>query len=117
MVFPFSIHGLFLNIEFDASIFCTTWLGKGSEFKLKKISQQDTNSGKATSRLELALVASSSNGNGQHEPDQDNLKEIMLKCVRDSVEIVNAVKEVPFQTCDIRSVAATLFIARTKQFA
>lgn len=94
-------------------------LTKGSEFKLKKIAQSDNDNGKQTTRLELALIATSgSNGNGQYKPEQsDSLKDIMLQCVKDSVEIVNAVKEVPFQTCDIRSIAATLFIGRTKQFA
>ena len=44
----------------------------------------------------------------------DNFKEAMLKCVQDAVAIVAEVKEVPFQTEDIRSIAATLFIGRTK---
>jgi hypothetical protein len=92
-------------------------LTKGSEFKLKKIAQSENGNGKQTTRLELALIASSGS-NGQHKPDEsDSLKGIMLQCVKDSVDIVNAVKEVPFQTCDIRSIAATLFIGRTKQFA
>ncbi|HEY9165849.1 MAG TPA: hypothetical protein VIS48_06775 [Candidatus Kryptonia bacterium] len=65
-------------------------LKAGSEFKLKKIMDQ------SKPKLELALVAASSTGNGNHTPNQDNLKEIMLQCVRDSADIVNAVKEVPF---------------------
>ena len=94
-------------------------LKSGSEFKIKKIADQDTNTKKTVTRLELALVASNgSNGNGTHKAEEpDSLKAIMLQCVKDSVEIVNSVKEVPFQTCDIRSIAATLFIGRTKQFA
>lgn len=44
----------------------------------------------------------------------DNFKEVMLNCVQDAVAIVAEVKEVPFQTEDIRSIAATLFIGRTK---
>jgi len=94
-------------------------LKSGPEFKLKKISQDDPLSGKKVNRLQLALVASSeSNGNGQdHHDAGDNLKEIMLQCVKDAVEIINSVKDqVPFKTADIRSIAATLFIARTKQF-
>jgi hypothetical protein len=92
-------------------------LARGSEFKLKKIAENGN--GNQTTRLELALIAASANGNGQHVPEAgDNLKEIMEHCVRDAVEIINSFKDqVPFQTADTRSIASTLFIARSKQFA
>ena len=95
-------------------------LKSGSEFTIKKITQDDTNSGKPVVRLQLALVGAKSANNQDlsHTGGQDSLKEIMLSCVKDAVEIINSVKDqVPFQTSDIRSLAATLFIARTKQFA
>ena len=97
-------------------------LARGSEFKLKKISEASNGNGKQTTRLELALIAASaSNGNGQQHhgtEGDDNLKAIMEHCVRDAVEIINSFKDqVPFQTADTRSIASTLFIARSKQFA
>ncbi len=89
-------------------------LKSGSEFTIKKITQDDTNSGKPVVRLQLALIGS--NGpKEQRTESADTFKEIMLQCVKDAAEIVGSVKEIPFQTSDIRSLSATLFIARTKQ--
>lgn len=88
-------------------------LKSGSEFTIKKITQDDTNSGKPVVRLQLALIGSNGS-NGQHAESSDSFKEIMLQCVKDAAEIVESVKQIPFQTSDIRSLSATLFIARTK---
>jgi len=110
----------FFAPDYIHEIIQSSKLTKGSEFKLKKITQSGNGNGKQTTRLELALIPSSgSNGNGQHPPETgDNLKEIMERCVRDAVEIINSFKDqVPFQTADTRSIASTLFIARSKQFA
>lgn len=88
-------------------------LKSGSEFTIKKITQDDTNSGKPVVRLQLALVGSNGTKE-QHAENTDPFKEIMLQCVKDAAEIVESVKQIPFQTSDIRSLSATLFIARTK---
>ena len=89
-------------------------LKSGSEFTIKKITQDDTNSGKPVVRLQLALVSSNATNGQHHSEPADSFKEIMMQCVKDAAEIVGSVKDIPFQTSDIRSLSATLFIARTK---
>ena len=66
-----------------------------------------------------AMPAERSNGNGsavEHvSTNGDNLKEIMLVCLRDAVEVTRAVDNVPFQTDDIQKLATTLFIQRSRR--
>lgn len=87
-------------------------VGEGSELILRKVPIQDGS--KISPKFELTVVNAVSKQENGRNGKADNFKEVMLKCVQDAVAIANEVKEVPFQTDDIRSIAATLFIGRTK---
>jgi len=56
-----------------------------------------------------------SNGNSRFNTNGDDLKQIMLDCIRDAVEVTRAVEGVPFQTEDIQKLATTLFIQRSRR--
>ncbi len=90
-------------------------LAAGKEFAVKKVPFK--NNGKPSSRIELSVNGAASPRRENHQASPKlNFRDIMLECLKDAVEIVNSVKEVPFQTNDIRSIAATLFIAKVKQW-
>ncbi len=87
----------------------------GKEFAVKKVPVQSN--GKTSSKIEL--LPTEGQQRKQEKPPslpKQNFRDIMLECLKDAVKIVNSVKEVPFQTNDIRSIAATLFIAKVKQW-
>src|SRR3990172_3784983 len=83
-------------------------LGVGSELILRKVPLQ--NGDKINPKFELQVVNAVARSENRHNGKADNFKDIMLRCVQDAVAIVAEVKEVPFQTDDIRSIASTLFI-------
>ena len=93
-------------------------LVQGDEFLLEKTATQR---GKrvVTDITFEAIPAERTNGNGgavEHiGTNGDNLKEIMLVCLRDAVEVTRAVDNVPFQTDDIQKLATTLFIQRSRR--
>ena len=87
-------------------------MGEGSELILRKVPIQDGS--KISPKFELTVVNPVARKQNGQNGKVDNFKEVMLGCVQDAVAIVAEVKEVPFQTEDIRSIAATLFIGRTK---
>jgi len=94
-------------------------LTKGSEFIVKKVPYQ--NGKKIGSKLELSLVSVAAKTPAPpistHQPISqatDNLKEVMRQCLVEAVEIVHSLPDIPFQADSIRSICASLFIARTK---
>jgi hypothetical protein len=85
-------------------------LRAGDEFILSRVQ----NGKPGSSKLELSLV-SAATSSSQPADSSDNLRETLLKCVRDASSIVQEVKEeVAFRVEDLRSLSLTLFIARTK---
>ena len=85
-------------------------LKAGDEFILSRVQ----NGKPGSSKLELSLV-SAATSSSQPADSSDNLRETLLKCVRDASSIVQEVKEeVAFRVEDLRSLSLTLFIARTK---
>ena len=91
---------------------------QGDEFILEKTATQR---GKrvVTDITFEPIPAERTNGNGNAAEtigtNGDNLKEIMLVCLRDAVEVTRAVDGVPFQTDDIQKLATTLFIQRSRR--
>lgn len=89
-------------------------LTKGSEFKLKKVAETGNGNGKQTTRLELALIAASANGNGLHPPETgDNLKELLLQSVKDASYVV-ANSGIQFNNDELQKFATTMFIQRAR---
>jgi hypothetical protein len=82
-------------------------LGIGSEFLLKRVQ----NGAKGSSKLELSILGKAPE---HQEPSEDNLREIMEKCLKEAVEITKAVTGIPFQNEDVRAICSCLFIARTR---
>lgn len=75
----------------------------GSEFVLKRLEN-----GKG-SKIELALI-----GKSATEPQGDELKEVMRRCLQDAIDITKGLNSVPWQNDDIRAICSSLFIARTR---
>jgi hypothetical protein len=91
-------------------------LVQGDEFILEKTATQK---GKRVI-TEIAFEAmpverTNGNGNGSFHANGDDLKKIMLDCLRDAVDVTRAVDGVPFQTEDIQKLATTLFITRSRK--
>ncbi len=81
-------------------------LKKGSQFLLKKVS------GKNGLRGELVFEATDTTP----EPRKENgYKSTMAECLRDAFEISRELTELGLRAEDVRAIALTLFIARTKQ--
>ena len=80
-------------------------LKAGSEILVSRVSN-----GRNGGKFEVAILGKAA------EPASNDLKDVMLQCVRDAAEIVSEVKELALRAEDARSIALTLFIARTKQF-
>ncbi len=90
-------------------------LKAGRMFGVKKVPTQ--NNGRTSSRIELSFPnGEQTKQEGVPASPKLNFRNVMLESLKEAVEIVSSVKEVPFQTNDIRSIAATLFIAKVKQW-
>jgi hypothetical protein len=93
-------------------------LVQGDEFILEKTATQK---GKRviTEIAFEAMPVERTNGNGHSNEmsgtNGDDLKQIMLDCLRDAVDVTRAVDGVPFQTEDIQKLATTLFIQRSRR--
>jgi hypothetical protein len=93
-------------------------LVQGDEFILEKTATQK---GKRiiTGITFEAMPAERTNGNGHSNEmsgtNGDDMKAILLQCVRDAVEVTRSVDGVPFQTEDIQKLATTLFIQRSRR--
>jgi hypothetical protein len=79
-------------------------LGKGSQFILRRPAQ--TNGKKP--KLEIALIA-------KEEPTQvqDDLKDILLRCVQDAAEVVRQ-SGLQFDLDSVQKLSVALLIARTR---
>ena len=84
-------------------------LGVGSEFLLKRVQ----NGGKGSNKLELSILGKASE---HRDPSEDNLRDIMEKCLKEAVEITRSVDGIPFQNEDVRAICSCLFIARTRAY-
>jgi hypothetical protein len=85
-------------------------LKQGDEFILEK---KTTQKGKRVV-TEISFEAMpAERTNGDCRINGDGLKQIMLECLRDAVEVTRAVDGVPFETMDIQQLATTLFIQRS----
>ncbi len=86
----------------------TAGLKQGSAFLVQRVESGR----KGSSKIEVSILATPEPSPKGEEAL--SLKAIMLQCVRDAAEIVSEVKELALRAEDARSIALTLFIARTK---
>jgi hypothetical protein len=89
-------------------------LVQGDEFILEKTATQKGKRVITEISFE-AMPAERTNGNGSFHANGDDLKQIMLDCLRDAVDVTRSVDGVPFQTEDIQKLATTLFIQRSRR--
>lgn len=81
-------------------------LKAGDEFILSRVQ----NGKPGSTKLEISII-------GKSEPVQertDHLRETMLQCLKDAAVLVESVKELSLRAEDARSIALSLFIARSK---
>ena len=89
-------------------------LKTGDEFLIRKTAVQ--NGKKVTAKMEFEVANRTTpakvDGNGQDS--EDGFRLIMEKCLREAVAVTSAVNTVPWQNEDIRSIALTMFIQRSR---
>ena len=78
-------------------------LGPGSEFVLKRVKN-----GHNGGSLELSILAKTP------EPQGDQFRELMRKCIIDAIEIKKSIEGIDLTHEDLRVLSSTLFIARSK---
>jgi hypothetical protein len=81
----------------------------GDEVVLTKIAVPDGKKAKS----QVLVEAVSNHSRTQTPVGGDSLKEVMMKCLQEAIEITRSVQGVPFQTEDVQKIASCLFIART----
>lgn len=88
-------------------------LKSGSSFILKKVASQ--NGKKLSSKVEFSIVGESDPlpNNTPLIPGADNLKEVLLQCLKDAVEVVKTAG-IQFSNDEVQKLATTLFIQRAK---
>jgi hypothetical protein len=88
-------------------------LKTGDEFLIRKVAVQ--NGKKVTAKVEFQVVKKSeappSNGDGGSD---DQFRDVMEKCLQDAVSVTKSVNTIPWQTEDVRSIALTMFIQRSR---
>jgi hypothetical protein len=90
-------------------------LRTGDAFSIKKVAVQ--NGKKVIAKVEFEVLTKHTppakvDGNGQDS--EDGFRLIMEKCLREAVAVTSAVNTVPWQNEDIRSIALTMFIQRSR---
>jgi hypothetical protein len=85
-------------------------LHKGNKVEITKLAEQKGS--KILTKYDLKVISNGNGSNGKNEPtsSNDNLYQIMLQSCRDAVRIQNELGGL----MDAKSVAVTLFIARSK---
>lgn len=81
-------------------------LKAGDEFLLSRVQ----NGKPGSTKLEISIIGKSE----VSEERKDHLKETMQVCLQDAASLVESVKQLALRAEDARSIALTLFIARTK---
>jgi hypothetical protein len=81
-------------------------LKSGDEFILSRVQ----NGKPGSTKLEISIIGKSEMPEGR----TDHLKETMQVCLQDAASLVESVKQLALRAEDARSIALTLFIARTK---
>jgi hypothetical protein len=89
-----------------ASIIKEQGLKAGDEFILSRVQ----NGKPGSTKLEISIIGKSE----MPEERTDHLKETMQVCLQDAASLVESVKQLALRAEDARSIALTLFIARTK---
>jgi hypothetical protein len=90
-------------------------LKAGDSFSVKKIGIQ--NGKKLSAAVEFAVVNKQTTPNGSSNAlhaTEDGFRDIMEKCLRESVSVIQAVNTVTWTTENITSIALTMFIQRSK---
>ena len=82
-------------------------LKAGDEFILSRVQ----NGKPGSTKLEISIIGKSEM---PEEERTDHLKETMQVCLQDAASLVDSVKQLALRAEDARSIALTLFIARTK---
>ncbi len=94
-------------------------LKAGDSFKTKKAVQ---NGKKVSAKLEFEAIKKNGDAAAPQQkqddvpigiPD-DGFKQLMKRCVQEAVEIVKEVNTIPWQNEDVRSIALTMFIQRSR---
>ena len=80
-------------------------LKTGDEFILTRVE----NGSKGSSKLEVSIIGKDSST----APESDNLKELMIRSMRDAAAIAAEAPEFRFGSSDVRAIANSLFIARS----
>lgn len=90
-------------------------LKSGDSFELRKVSMQDGK--KLSSKLEFAVLEKR-NGNGHNSDtvmhEQDGYRDLMQRCLQESLAIVRSVEGFGFTNEDVRSICNCLFIQRSR---
>jgi hypothetical protein len=87
-------------------------LKAGDSFSIKKSAVQ--NGKKIGANVEFAIVGKQTASNGAGHVVDDGFRDIMEKCLRESVSVIQAVNTVTWTTENITSIALTMFIQRSK---
>jgi hypothetical protein len=85
-------------------------LHKGNKIEITKLAEQKGS--KIITKYDLKVISNGNDSNGKNEPtcSNDNYYQLMLQSCRDAVKIQNELGGL----MDAKSVAVTLFIARSK---
>jgi hypothetical protein len=88
-------------------------LKSGDTFSIKKVAVQ--NGKKIGTSVDFAIVSKQETPKNNVLPaTDDGFRDIMEKCLRESVSVVQAVNTVTWTTENITSIALTMFIQRSK---
>jgi len=98
----------FATAEIHQSIL-ESGLKTGDVFSIKKIAVP--NGKKVSTNVEFAIV------NKQNvAPEDDGLRGVMEQCLRDAIAVTQSVNTLPWRSEDVRGIALTMFIQRSKAY-